>query len=399
MAALAYLPRLYSAEGWEAVCPVMLVATVIVFVPMPAWVRLAAAAVFGVGIRLLAHDSFGGFAFPADAAANEQMSNHVAAGSGLWAEIPKYGHLRAAYPPLYPLLLGGFKWLGGGALLLNMLLNLAGAALVRRLSGSDRAAAAFFLFPSVVIASLAPLKESLALALFLLAVLTVERPLLYGAIAGLIALAQPAWAPLPVIAFALVHRWRPRAYLAAALGGIAVMLPWWVRNWLLFGQFIPLTSSTGLGLSVAVTGQWLGTGDIALDELGRSAELGRRALAIMAADPIGYLILRAKEAALALALDDDAIRALSWSGRAWLNAAAWGAQVCWITLLAFAARATIPAGLKPFLWAGLINIAMFGVWLEFSDRHRAWAVPLLLLLVSRQQVSWPFLAKRPSPPS
>lgn len=50
-------------------------------------------------------------------------------------------------------------------------------------------------------------------------------------------------------------------------------------------------------------------------------------------------------------------------------------------------------------WVRLAAAAMFGVWLEFSDRHRAWAVPLLLLLVSRQQVSWPFLAKRPSPPS
>ena len=119
-----------------------------------------------------------------------------------------------------------------------------------------------------------------------------------GAASGAAILVRPSWALFVPIMLAvwIIAAMARRSRLWPVLGGcgliavgLAVMMgPWWVRNWEIYGRFIPTALWTGAslydGLSPAATGasdmRFLEDPEIwPLDELDQDAELTRRAVA------------------------------------------------------------------------------------------------------------------------
>ncbi|QEH38455.1 hypothetical protein OJF2_70580 [Aquisphaera giovannonii] len=135
-----------------------------------------------------------------------------------------------------------------------------------------------------------------------------------GCASGLAVLVRPSWAlsiPAMIVGFAAIARGRgqggrgarrPAAIvgLAMALGVVLVMSPWWVRNWGIYGRFIPTAVWMGASLYDGLNPSATGASDMAfladpdvwpLDELGQDRLLTRRALAFAAGHPGRALIL------------------------------------------------------------------------------------------------------------
>jgi hypothetical protein len=377
---------------------------------------LIAAAILRVGV-LAALNALEGVATGNDYAAYLMLARNLADGNGLLAHTMNYGWARGLYPPLYPLLLSGAGAVAGfGAatiLALNSAIDLGSAWLLlvigRRL-GRPRAglaaAALFLIWPSAAIVAPLAQKEGLVtlLALFLALVfhkLLEEGPgwrnaALLGLGTALMALAQPGLAPLPLsIALVLLPTAGPRLLILfgarAAPFAIAAMLPWWIRNYLLFGAFVPFTTSMGpammsaLGAVPGERAQLLVTGD----EPAQSARMVREAGALIVADPLGFVAERIPHMARQMIFEDyDALRLAGFSPPiAWARAVLPAAQLALAGAagLAFAAlalkRATRGDGfLAAIVLACLLHIALFDIWFEFGERHRHFVTPFLLLL-------------------
>ena len=205
-----------------------------------------------------------------------RLANALDAGQGL--ALPGSAHGPSAptalFPPVLPLLLAAVGLVAPltavTLTIVNTLIDGAAALLLGRLAKQlgrpDLAiplGLAYLVWPSI--AFMAPLayKEGLVIALLLASlVVLLEQAqrgglrwaLLSGLAGGALILTQPGVAPLLPLAFAALApcfatrgAWF-RASLIAAGVTLLVMLPWWVRNALAFGQFIPFTSSGGLSL-------------------------------------------------------------------------------------------------------------------------------------------------------
>jgi hypothetical protein len=158
--------------------------------------------------------------------------------------------------PLWPLVMAGIMRLFGswfiGALLVGALMaNGLNAALLplvsERLLGSSRpglyAAIAVILLP---VYELCPAWDAMYSADLLMLCLLIRgrRPLLLGALTGLLFLFNPVAGMLLAI-FLLFDR---RLTLVSAAVFVAVLLPWTVRNYAEFHQFVPLRDDLGIAL-------------------------------------------------------------------------------------------------------------------------------------------------------
>ncbi|MCF8710497.1 glycosyltransferase, partial [Rhizorhapis sp. SPR117] len=76
-----------------------------------------------------------------------------------------------------------------------------------------------------------------------------------------------------------------------------MLLPWWVRNWLVLGAFVPLTTSSGVGLWIGnnpgATGNWMAPPASlrGLPEIEYSRQAGAMARAWIAAHPVEFVRL------------------------------------------------------------------------------------------------------------
>jgi len=370
----------YSPDEWLPVLIPSALALGILIAPVSSRVRIAAALILGIVVRVGGAHSVSAFPLAQydDPSEYDILSSNLLAGRGLVVWDIDYGLLQALYPPLYPIFLAGAKLMGIGWVAANLLCQAAASLMIWRLAG-DRAAAAYFLFPSVVVAALIPSKEPLATALLLGCMLLWKRnSFAYGAISGLLALTQPAWLPVPVVAFFLKRR-QAADVLQAAGAGLIVLLPWWVRNYLLFHRFIPLTTSIGFTLGVVFTGHYGPYAQLPYDEPGRSSYALTHTLSAIAHDPLKYLGNVIRQAIRAL-LKDTAPYEMD-TRISWLGTAAIVGQLAWAAAIGTCARA-IPKDrrLRSFV-AGFLATSFLigGMWFEFGSRHRAFAVPLLLM--------------------
>lgn len=111
---------------------------------------------------------------------------------------------------------------------------------------------------------------------------------LYGALCGIAALTEPVTlSALPLLGLWTLYRryrqgkrWRLQA-LSAALGGVAVLSPWILRNYVVFHRFIPVRSGFGLELYIGNNGyseRWVNSAlhpnhsDAELEEYNRMGE-------------------------------------------------------------------------------------------------------------------------------
>lgn len=383
------------------------------------WPLWAFVVVASLALRLWVLQLIGTSELGGDTLNNLRMAENLLSGRGLVIDDPfTVPNMRATYPPLYPILLAGVGVILPLSTLVITLLNTAFdfacagllVLLGRQLGLANAgrlAAMLYILWPTHI--GLAPVARKEALiALFVVALLCVlvelaRRPNIrlaagYGVIAGLLALTQPGLVVLPALFALAMLPWfeNKKAWLKAMLlaGGctLLVLIPWWIRNWLLFHRFVPLTSTGEYSLWVGATptgdGTWVQPPRRFRqgDEFTMAAALGAEARAIIAADPVRYLFHCLTKFGKAMVSDVHGAAILRWvdprtnATLAWcwaIVAALLHLAALWLAMFFAATRRLDP--LKSILLAGIAQMLLFGIWFEFDERHRYFLTPILLL--------------------
>lgn len=225
-------------------------------------------------IRLGAIDGTIGFHTPAVSEPASDSSIHIALVNSLL-----HGHgysingaATAITPPLYIFFLTGLYRLFGGPAAVRLIQAVLGAfgclvmyAIGRRVFNHATglvAAAILSVYPLVVYLTGLHLTENLFLFVLLIAILQAVRvadhptflsAATLGGLIGLAALTRAVFvAFLPFLYPWAISLWGVRSPLAlrvfevAVIGAVAVILPWTVRNYLVFGTVIPIQSNAGL---------------------------------------------------------------------------------------------------------------------------------------------------------
>ena len=354
-----------------------------------------------------------------------RLANALDAGQGL--ALPGSAHGPSAptarFPPVLPLLLAAVGLVAPltavTLTIVNTAIDVAAALLLGRLAKQlgrpDLAiplGLAYLVWPSI--AFMAPLayKEGLVIALLLASLVAlleqakrggVRWALLSGLAGGALILTQPGVAPLLPLAFAALApcfatrgAWF-RASLIAAAVTLLVMLPWWARNAVAFGQFIPFTSSGGLSLWVGAhpsggmqwqlpPPEWGQGGELAAEQSARAA-----AWQVIAADPLGYLTRCLAKFPTSFFKSNWAIDQLVFAGgQPWPSLARSQLLRFGPTLVELLAAILAVIGLVRFprsiparlMWACLAQIMVFAIWFEFSERHRLFMTPFVLIVAA-----------------
>jgi len=143
-----------------------------------------------------------------------------------------------------------------------------------------------------------------------------------GVVAGLATLVRPSWllfTPLAVIAGVTFSSARKRHLVAGAhlmLGLCLTMSPWWVRNFRLYGTFVPTTLQVGASLYDGLHPDADGSSDMrfvpSITEELRAADQDGAGDRV---SPVGNNVPTAADAAFELRLDREfRRRALAWAG-------------------------------------------------------------------------------------
>lgn len=392
----------------------------------PGWAWAALLVALALGLRTWSASLNHGVSLGADPMNYTNLAQAVLDGRGLITDDWRYGdNLRAYFPPLYPLALAGFWSLFGAStastLAMNTLFDLAAAWALsdaaRRL-GIGRIAPAIALvylaWPAFALAAGIPQKESLTVMLVILLLRTMlvwlgsdaagrRRPghgMWLGAWWGLLCLTQPSLALAPV-AVALVL-W-PRVGLAALvrLGLVAgpalllVLVPWWLRNALVLGAFVPFTSASGMMLNSALNDLRapFPHGLFALPEHERGAIMVAKAREIIASDPFGALGRMLRNIAVGFAYEEASLARfrhtsppIGETDHARLFPVLQGSYLALLVAAlggVWAIMRTRDHGLLVMvLLALLLSMALINPWFEFGERHRLILTPFYLLLAA-----------------
>jgi 4-amino-4-deoxy-L-arabinose transferase-like glycosyltransferase len=193
---------------------------------------------------------------------------------GMSPDVPDQDHLTAYRPPGLSIVWAGlFKVFGHRYDVLKVTHCLAASATIllvyavgRRCFGETvglTAACVYAFWPADVYVSSGLSTEAVATLSFMGFIVGclwfADRPSwTRGIIAGVLLGASAITRPNPIIMFPLVGVWalwqfrRQRAAIIKALviplAALAVMVPWWVRNYVVFHTFIPVSTLSGIGL-------------------------------------------------------------------------------------------------------------------------------------------------------
>ncbi len=386
----------------------------------PGRVAWAGFALVAIAFRLGSLMLVAGRESPGDPHWYLELARHLLAGQGLFLDDPAMGtRVYAEFPPAYPVLLAGWGAVAGlspfAVLMLSTLLDGLAAAMIaslgRRMSAAraGRAAAALYLiWPSVLFNAPLAQKESLELVAVLALAhgwLGAERvewrtALRIGVPAGLLALTQPGMAAVAALfGLAMAPRlgWRRFAALAAAGAPIAavVMMPWWARNWQLFHAFVPLTSVGGLSLWVGenpdATGNWMPYPAtlVGLPELACSRTAGRLAIDWMIHHPADVAHLSIAKFLRAVGVGQFAITrmaamrpGLTPGMTATLLPLAHGSQFLLLAVGSASLLVRRRPALTALILAIVLQLLVFSLPFEFSERHREVMTPFLLLSIA-----------------
>ncbi|MBX9731627.1 MAG: glycosyltransferase [Sphingomonas sp.] len=352
------------------------------------------------------------------------IARQLLAGQGLNFDQADMGErVFALYPPFYPVLLAAWGAVTGfstwSLIAMNMLVDCSAAWLIMQIGTALKAPAAgrsaaflYLIWPSVLFSAPLAQKEGVAIALILLLALVWIRQsqqaaggwrgaLALGVPAGLLAMTQPGQAPLAALfGLMLVGRIGVRRLISFGLAGagvaVIVMLPWWVRNWLVFGAFVPLTSAGGISFWIGnnpdATGNWMPQPEAwrGLPEIDYARRASGEAMAWIKGHPADFVRLTIAKFLRAAGVSQFGLfrisimaPAISPALAAMLFPLSFGAH--WLMLGAGAVSLRLRQ--VPGIWvmtllliAGFVQLALFGVWFEFGERHREFLTPFLLLL-------------------
>jgi len=363
--------------------------------------------VWAVCLRIAALPLATGRVLSGDPANYVNIARNVLGGDGLMRSYsPLTEGMRAYYPPVYPLLLAA-----GGLVaplspptyaFINLLIDIAAAFAIVWLAtaiGLSRTvgfigAAIYVLWPTNILMTPVPQKEGLStlLALLALGFLVKRNPVGFGVVSGILALTQPALVTFPALAALLLHwreGWLRFVFISASIA-VAILLPWWIRNYVLFGQFVPLTTASGMNFWVGTMGNGMAylpevEKFTRYPEIDRSAAAFREAFAYIAAHPLDYSVHTIRKAATVFQGDLWGTKPLFWMkplkpGGFWLREVPY---VLSFVLLGLAALGMIIAKnrtLKLIVLACLIQLFAVQIWFQFSERHRYFMVPILILI-------------------
>lgn len=355
------------------------------------------------------------------------LANALREGRGLITDDWRYGEdLRAYFPPFYPMVLAGF-WVVFGAsvwstLAMNTAIDAAAAWCLRdagrRIGQTDvgRAAGlAYFAWPAFALSAGIPQKESLTLlfVLLLLRAMIVwlgaggdgrrrwRHGLWIGLWWGMLSLTQPSLALAPA-AVALVLIWQQGFWPVVRLGLTAlptlllVLLPWWIRNWLLFGAFVPFTTASGMMVNAALGDLRLPfpPGLFDLPEPERAQIMGALARDAIRDNPLGFLVETLRSFTIAFAYEEAPLARfrhtdppISRADHARLAPLLQGAYAALLlSALAGAWRQFRRGAVDPILLYALVllvSIAATNIWFEFGERHRLLLTPFFLLIAAK----------------
>ena len=400
-------PALFLARGWS-----------------PSWRQYLLLGIVIVTVRSLITLIFINRVPGGDAFYYPEIAGNLLSGRGYVVDEPYIGPgLRAFYPPAYPTLLAGWGFLGGFSAIsyatLNLLIDGTCAVLVARLGkrlamplGGRAAAWLYLLWPSILLSAPLAQKEGmcnilvLSLALFWTSV-DKSRPLWKNALflgipAGLLALTQPAQAPLAALfSFFLIRfvGWKKLLVLGMSGGVVAavVLLPWWIRNWLIFGAFVPLTTASSVSLWIGnnpdATGNWMPTPKQFYGEPERlyMAHVRQLAVSWIETHPFEFIRLSVTKMIRATAIACTGlvrIEGLTPSVMSVTTMLFPLAQGVHIALLGGVAAVVQTARRTPGFMMLLLLLAacgaqlvLFNLWFEFGERHREFVTPFLLLII------------------
>jgi hypothetical protein len=340
------------------------------------WPWLAAGLIMRAVAFFFAHPIGSG-----DAHAYLILAQSVASGRGLVINDPVYGRIAGVYPPAYPLLLAAFGSVFGvgpaSAATLNAILDCVSARLLAKINGT--AAVVFFCWPSLILNSVVPQKESLEIA-FVIGLVLASRSTwpgaaaLFGALSAMLVLTQPMLLFFPM---AIWIMFRPSGAIFSIATATAIMFPWWVRNFLLFGSFVPLTTASGLSLAVSTSGGYFPPPQSLanLPEPERFAQVGRIALNQIIADPARYIWSVSRNAVGAVVRDDFTLwRAV---GQSWILIPL---DLLRGQLLVLAACGRNPLAIRTVICAAIAILP--GIFFEFDQRHLYFILPFLFVLAA-----------------
>lgn len=383
-------------------------------------------------LRLLAGLLANGRVSPGDAHAYLVIADNIASGRGYYFDEPYIGvRTLALFPPGYPVLLAAWVSIAGATtwsmLALATLTDAVAAWLLagigRRLGNPGAGRAAGFLYlvwPSTLFSAPLAEKEGLCVVLILiLARVWIDRrksaiggwrgALALGLPAGVLALTQPGEAPLAALfGIALIRSigWRgvTQFGLAGAAVAIGVLMPWWVRNWIVFGAFVPLTTAGGISLWIGnnadATGNWMPQPASlrGLSEIDYARRAGALATTWMVGHPIEFVRLTMTKFVRATGVGQFGLVRLaamyppiSAMLAAMLFPLSHGAHLLLLAGGAVASRARVTPALTTvalLLLACMAQLVLFGMWFEFGERHREFLTPFLLLLIAVAASAW-----------
>ncbi|WP_337827769.1 hypothetical protein [Pseudonocardia sp. TMWB2A] len=398
--------------------------------PQPGWLFFALLLLFSAALRWSSVELTSAVALGADPMNYANLARAITEGRGLITDDWQYGEgLRAYFPPLYPVLLAGVWALCGesfySTLLFNTGVDVASALILFQIgSGAGGrktgllSAFAYLAWPSLCLMGATPQKESLALLLILLLLSGTlrwmatghaghpnqkpERFLQFGAWLGicwgLLALTQPALSLIPA-AIAPLLIWQKgfmpmvRLALASIPFLLLVMMPWWVRNWMLFDSFVPFTTASGMMLNSALAEMRVPFPPDLFDnpETVRGAIMGDLAFARLVEDPLAAIMRGARAIAYGLAYEEASLAQLrhtnppiSAENHALLAPLLQASYVA-ILLSALAGawqqiKARTVSPILIFYLVILVLIIGVNSWFEFGERHRLVLTPFLLLI-------------------
>jgi len=395
------------------------------------WRAIVGIVAFSLLIRWWSVELTLGVALRVDPMNYTNLATAVLEGRGLITDDVQYGRdLRAYFPPLYPLVLAGWWALFGiSAWSTLALATVTDAIAAWALADSGRrlgmaaagklAGLACFAWPAFALGAGLPQKESLTVLLGVLLLRGVviwlndtagahrwRHGLWLGLWWGLLALVQASLAIAPAFV-ALVLVWQRgfwptlRLGLTALPALLAVLLPWWVRNWLVFGAFVPLTTASGFMANSALVHirAPFPPGIFDLPEPERARIMGGLARDILFDNPLGAAREYARSLAWGFAFEEASLARyrhtvppISAENHARLEVLLQGS---WTALLASATLATWarlrrgwsdPVAL--YTLALFAAIGLTNVWFEFGERHRLILTPFLLLIAAGGWIAW-----------
>ncbi len=391
----------------------------------PARAEWIAFAIIAIGLRLGSAWLAAPRVSPGDSHWYLVLAHNLLAGRGLVVDEPFMGvACYALFPPLYGIMLAGWGVVAGfstpSLLALSSLIDLGAAWLIVRLAGflgvrraGIAAALLYLILPSVLFSAPLAQKEGLSVLLVLALAFGWLRAardarrwrdaFAIGVPAALLALTQPGEAMLALL-FGLVLipgiglRRVMMIGVPAALIAVAVMLPWWIRNLVVLGTFVPLTSSAGyslwIGNNADATGNWLPPPEQlrGLPEIAFGKAAAGLAQEWIIQHPVGFMRITIAKFLRAAAIGEFGVVRLaamnppiSAAIGALLLPVSHGVHL--LTLAGGAAalrlrRDPAIAALTALLAACVAQLMLFGMWFEFGERHREFLTPFILIAVA-----------------